>query len=137
MKTSLIYSVALIHIKNRKLLQVLVYHKNAYYMPGGKKEKGEDDIQAIVREVKEELSVDLIPLSIKYYGVFEAQAYGKPQGVYVQMTCYTGDFKGEPKEGNEIKKVDYFNYKEYYAMPETAPVVRLVYDELKKKNLLD
>jgi 8-oxo-dGTP diphosphatase len=34
-------------------------------------------LQALTREVKEEISVELIPASIKYTGIFKAQADGK------------------------------------------------------------
>lgn len=43
-------------------------------MPGGKIDLNETEQQALHREVKEELSVDLLSDSIKHYGVFEAPA---------------------------------------------------------------
>jgi 8-oxo-dGTP diphosphatase len=71
--------LAYIYIEDRKVLVTLSKGKDTWYIPGGKREKGETDHQALVREVKEELSVDLITDSIKKYGVFEAQAHGKPK----------------------------------------------------------
>jgi len=44
------------------------------------KEPGETDEQGLIREVKEELSVDILPESMEYYGTFKAQAHGKPEG---------------------------------------------------------
>ena len=72
--------LALILIRNRKQLVARSKGKQIYFTPGGKREAGETDIQALVRECKEELTVDLIPRTIQSYGVFQAQAYGKPVG---------------------------------------------------------
>lgn len=84
--------LAYIHLANRKLLITLSKGKDTWYIPGGKREGSETDEEALIREIKEELSVDLIQQSIKYYGTFEAQAHGKPEGTIVRMTCYTADF---------------------------------------------
>ena len=43
-------------------------------------EEGESDEAALIRECKEELTVDLAKETIKPYGVFQAQAFGKPDG---------------------------------------------------------
>lgn len=50
-----------------------------------KREDGESDKQTLVREIKEELSADIIPVSIKYYGTFMTQAHGKAEGMIVRM----------------------------------------------------
>lgn len=78
--------LAWLYIQNKQLLGARSKGKNTYYIPGGKREAGESDEQALIREIKEELSVDLIPSTIKYAGTFKAQADGKPDGVMVKMT---------------------------------------------------
>lgn len=60
------------------------------YIPGGKREAGETDLQTLTREVKEELDMDLLPKTLDYYGTFETQAYDHPLGTVVCMTCYIG-----------------------------------------------
>src|SRR6266481_5693291 len=103
----LIDKLAWIYIKDRKILSTRSKGKDAWYIPGGKRETGESDNQALIREVKEELSVDLVPETIKYLGSFKAQAHGKPEGVFVQMTCFTGDYKGELTPSAEIEEMTY------------------------------
>lgn len=94
---------------------------------------GEGDHQALVREVKEELTVDLIPGTIKKFGVFEAQAHGKPEGTIVRMTCYTADYEGTLSPAAEIEKVDFFDYSRKL---ETSPVDHLIFDDLHTKELI-
>ncbi len=87
----------------------------------------------MIREVKEELTVDLVPVTIRSYGVFEAQAHGKPQGTVVRMTCYTAVFNGQLKPNQEIEKLEFFNYHQKHL---TSAVDFLIFDDLKAKNLI-
>ncbi len=85
----LIETVALIHIKGKKLLLVRPKSKKIFYMPGGKKDQSENNLQALVREIKEEIQLDIDPKTVDFYGVFEAQAYGKEKGVMVLESTAT------------------------------------------------
>lgn len=134
MKKFYIDKLAYIYIKDKKVLVALSQGKDTWYIPGGKRKTGETDKQALIREIKEELTVNLIPESIKYYGVFEAQAHGKPKGTIVQMTCYTADFKGKLIPSAEIDKVDFFSYSQKHL---TAPVDHLIFNDLKEKGLIE
>jgi len=62
--------LAFLHIKNGRLLLARSQGKDTYYIPGGKREDGETDQAALIREVKEELSVDLQPDTIQYVETF-------------------------------------------------------------------
>jgi 8-oxo-dGTP pyrophosphatase MutT (NUDIX family) len=97
--------VALIYIQNGKILSTLVEGKDTYYFPGGKREGNETDAETLVRECKEEMTVDIKVDTMKYYGTFEAQAHGKAEGVLVKMTCYTAEFDGELTPSSEIEKL--------------------------------
>ncbi len=125
--------LAYIHIQDNKILVTLSKGKDTWYIPGGKREEGESDQEALIREVEEELTVSLIPESIKKYGVFEAQAHGKPEGTIVRMTCYTADFEGELKPASEIEKMEYFDYSRKL---ETSLVDHLIFDDLLQKGLI-
>lgn len=133
MNITYIDKIAYIHIKNKKVLVALSKGKDAWYIPGGKREKGETDKHALIREVKEELSVNLIEETIKHYGVFEAQAHEKPKGIMVRMTCYTAEFDGKLIPSGEIDKIDFFSYSQKFL---TAPVDHLIFDDLKAKGLI-
>ena len=95
----------------------------------------ETDHAALIRECKEELTVDLRPASIEPYGVFQAQAFGKPQGVMVRMTCFTASFDGQlaPSEGIEELKWITSDFD-----PELLTVTgRMILADLKEKGLVD
>jgi len=134
---NLIETVALIHIKNKKLLLVRPKSKKIFYMPGGKKESGEDNLQALIREIKEEVNLDIDPKTVDLYGIFEAQAYGIKKGVSVRIHCYTGKHLGEIKSSSEIDEIAYFYFDEYVKVIDPAPAVILILQDLKEKGLID
>jgi len=52
-----------IYLKNKRILVTLTEGSDRWFIPGGKRKSHETDAQALIREVKEELSVDLRPRS--------------------------------------------------------------------------
>jgi ADP-ribose pyrophosphatase YjhB (NUDIX family) len=134
MEKSYIDKMAFIELKDRKILETCSFGKDKWYIPGGKREGNESDEQALIREVKEELLVDLIPETITHYGTFEAQAHGKPEGTVVRMTCYQAKYKGELSPSAEVEKIDWFDYSKRDSV---SPVDQLIFDDLKAKNLID
>ncbi len=102
--------LAWIALNNRRFLAVRSYGKELFYLPGGKREVGESDSQALIREIKEELSIDLEPSSLRPAGVFKAQADGKAAGVEVQLTCYWATAGAEqPQASAEIEELAWLN----------------------------
>ncbi len=94
--------IALIKIESGQILSTRSKGKNKYYIPGGKREKEETDEQTLIREIREELSVEIIKESIEYVGTFKAQSDGAMEGVIVKMTCYKANYSGNLKKSNEI-----------------------------------
>src|SRR3989344_3448916 len=103
-----IVTVAYIHIVDKRLLLCRAKKHKGFYMPGGKHEEGESDKETLIREVKEEIDVDLIPSSLKYYGTFEAKAYEKPKGVMFRFIFYFAEKKGDIKAGAKKGKLCLF-----------------------------
>ena len=75
--------IAFIYLKNGKILSSLSKGKDTYYIPGGKRENNETDEETLIRECKEELSIEIKKDTLNYYGTFKAQAHGKAEGVIV------------------------------------------------------
>lgn len=134
MEKTFIDKLAFIELRDRKILETQSRGKDKWYIPGGKREEGESDTEALIREVKEELLVDIIPETITHYGTFEAQAHGKPEGTVVRMTCYTAKYNGELSPSAEVERFDWFDYSR---RGDVSPVDGLIFDDLKAKNLID
>lgn len=133
MSKKIIDKLAWLGLKDKKIVMTLSRGKDVWYIPGGKREKGESDLQALIREVKEELDVLVDESTAKLYGVFEAQAHGQPEGVIVRMTCYTSDYMGKLKASSEIEQMEYFTYD----MKHRSGIVdNIIFDDLREKGLL-
>lgn len=126
--------LAWIELQNKSILSTKSFGKNKYYIPGGKRENDETDAQALLREIQEELTVQLDPNSLQYMGVFEAQAHGHPAGILVKMTCYSGSHSGVVQASSEIEEIRWLKYADKDKISE---VDQLIFDELKQQNLLD
>lgn len=133
MEKNYIDKLAWIYIKDKKILSTRSRGKDTYYIPGGKRDGQESDQEALTREIKEELTIDLIPETIQYAGTFEAQAHGKSEGTMVRMTCYSSDFHGEIRPAAEIEEVVWFSYKD---KEKSSPVDKIIFDDLVKKGLI-
>ena len=125
--------IAFIYVKDNKILSTLSKGKNIYYIPGGKREINETDEETLIRECKEELSIDIQQNSIKYYGTFEAQAHGKTEGVIVKMTCYIAEFTGEIQASSEIEETRWLGYDNLDII---SPVDKLIFEDLYVKGLI-
>lgn len=130
----IIDKLAWIEIQNKSILSTRSKGKNKYYIPGGKREIGESDKQALIREIREELSVELKEESINFLGVFEGQAHGHAEGVIVKMQCYTSEFKGTLKPATEIEEMIWLNFKD---LEEVSPVDKIIFKWLKEKDLIN
>src|SRR3989338_3770526 len=133
MEKNYIDKLAWIYIKDKKILSTRSRGKDTYYIPGGKRDGQETDQEALIREIKEELTVDIVPDTIKHVGTFEAQAHGKPEGTVVLMTCYSSDFAGEIKPAAEIEEVVWFAHKD---KEKSSPVDKIIFDYLAEKQLI-
>jgi len=104
-----------------------------YYFPGGKREPGEMDVQTLVREIREELTVTILPDSLQFAGRFEAQAHGHAEGVLVTMTCYYASYTGTLQPAAEIVEVVWLTYQD---RERVSPVDQLIFDWLLERGLL-
>ncbi|TQN28548.1 ADP-ribose pyrophosphatase YjhB (NUDIX family) [Haloactinospora alba] len=130
---TVIDTVAWVHVENGRVLGTRSREKDVYYIPGGKRENGESDLQTLLREVGEELTVSVLPETAVHLGTYEAQAHGHPDGVTVRMSCYTGDYRGTLTPSNEIADVVWLTHADRNSTP---PVDRLVLDDLRARGEL-
>jgi 8-oxo-dGTP diphosphatase len=125
--------LAWIHLVDGRLLAARSRNKDVYFIPGGKREEGESDVDALSREIREELSVELQPDTIRLLGVFEAQAHGRDEGVMVRMTCYTGEYHGKLQPAAEIEEIAWLSYAD---RDQLSLVAQIIADSLNEQGLL-
>lgn len=130
---AIIDKIAWIYIVDGKVLGARSKGKDTYYFPGGKREQGESDAETLIREIREELSVEIQPETIAEFGVFEAPAHGKAEGILVRMTCLTADYTGELAPASEIEELAWLTSED---QGRVSAVSVLIMDKLKEMKLI-
>lgn len=130
---NIIDKLAWIYIVDGSILSTRSKGKDKYYIPGGKREAGETDAMALLREIKEELSVEIDVASMEFIGIFEAQADGHKPGVLVRMTCYSASYTGDLIPDSEIAEMAWLTYAD---RDKVSEVDTLIFDVLKERGQL-
>ena len=126
---ALIDTVAWVRAEHGRILCARPRGKDIFYIPGGKREGRESDLQALLREITEELTVTLLPETVRHVGTYEAgQPGGHPGAALVRMSCYTGDYTGTLAPSSEIEELAWFSYAD---RPRVPPVDQMLFDDLK------
>jgi 8-oxo-dGTP diphosphatase len=125
----LIETVAWVRVENGRILCARSRGKDVFYIPGGKREPGETELDTLLREIKEELTVDLLPDTARHFGTYRDQAHAQADGVVVVMSCYTADYAGTPAASSEIEELAWLTYAD---RPRVAPVDQLLFDALNQ-----
>ncbi|MBF6136366.1 NUDIX domain-containing protein [Nocardia otitidiscaviarum] len=126
---NLIDTVAWVRIERGRILCARPRGKDVFYIPGGKREGAETDLQTLLREIEEELTVALLPDTVDHIGTYEAVL---PE-VVVRMACYTADYTGTVAASSEIDEIAWFTYAQREEVP---PVDQLLFDDLARSGLL-
>ena len=130
----IIDKIAWIYTKDGKILSTLSRGKSVFYIPGGKREENETDEQTLVREIKEELDVDIVLDTVKYLGVYEAQSDGAEEGIKVKMTSYIGDYVGELKASSEIERFEWLSMSD---INKVSAVDKIIYLDLFSRGMIE
>ncbi|MGV9212943.1 NUDIX hydrolase [Micromonospora sp. RB23] len=125
--------VAWILIEDGRVLSTRSQGKDVWYLPGGKREPGESDLETLRREIDEELSVEVDVHGATRLGTFTAQAHGHAVGVAVRMTCYRAGYRGRLRPASEIAEMAWLGYADRHR---TSPVDQLIFDHLLAADLL-
>ncbi|GAA2144762.1 MULTISPECIES: NUDIX domain-containing protein [Actinomadura] len=99
--------VAWVRVVDGRLLTVRSRGRDLLYLPGGKREPGEDDWSALSREVREELGVELDRASFRGLGVIRAPAHDQPDHTHARMACFTASYRGSIAASGEVDEYLY------------------------------
>lgn len=101
----IIDKIALVYIKEGKVLFLRSQGRDVFYFPGGKRISGESDLEALTRELKEEMGVRLSPETAVFLTELRAPAHGQSDPAEVVCRFYAGEFVGEIVPQSEIEEI--------------------------------
>lgn len=130
-------TAGLVVIKDRKLLLAFSNNKQAFYLPGGKTDEGETTLTALVREIREELNVELDPTAARFYTHITAPAFGERSGIIMEQDCFLYDLQMPPIPAAEIGALHYFDTAAYREESQQVPGVVRIMQLLQQDNLID
>lgn len=133
-KIEIFQKAAWIHIENKRVLVARSKGYEIFFLPGGNLEKDETNEDALIRELKEELSIDAKKESINYVVTFEAPSFEFPETIFIQMHCYVAEYFGNLNPSSEIEEFAWFDYDDSH---KTSAVDQLVLHYLKEIGLIN
>lgn len=126
----------LIVVENRELLLAFSKNKGAWYLPGGKVDAGETALEALQREIREELNMDLAADSLQWYYHITAPAFGE-KDLLMRQDCFLHQLRQTPKPSAEIGAIRFFNLDTYHREPHQVRGVLLAFEKLRQDGLVD
>ena len=128
----LVAAAALIDADNRVLIAKRPEGKSLaglWEFPGGKVSPGETPEEALRRELKEELSIDVCETCLAPF-TFASHAYKDFHLLMPLFICRNWDGEMEPQEGQEVKWVRAARLADYPMPPADAPLIPWLRDLL-------
>jgi 8-oxo-dGTP diphosphatase len=116
---------ALIRDEAGRVLLVRKRGTTAFMQPGGKRDRGEDDVTALAREIDEELGCHLVQDSIRPLGEFDAISANEP-GWRVRASLYEIEVTGDIVPKAEIDETVWIDP----AAPADIPLAPLTRDHV-------
>lgn len=121
----LVVAAICIHDREGRLLTVRKHGTTRFMLPGGKLEPGETPAQAAVREVSEEVGVDIDPAALVPLGRWRSPAANEPD-TDIDSTVFTVDLhEPAPRVAHEIDELRWLAPSDAAAYDDLAPMITL------------
>lgn len=130
--TVLVVAVALVDDDNRVLIAQRPEGKSMaglWEFPGGKVEKGETPEAALIRELKEELAIDVTEACLAPF-TFASHSYEKFHLLMPLYVCRRWEGTPRPTEGQNLKWVRAVRLSDYEMPPADIPLLAMLRDLL-------
>ena len=136
-----IHTAGAILIKDKKLLLTHELGKHFYIAPGGKVETGESSEEAVIRELEEEVNIQVTLPNLAFFGTFYAQAAGA-EHKYLQMDVFlVTDWSGDPSPNSGEEEIDDIAWVNTISKPDNIQIGSIfehqVMPKLKLLGLID
>lgn len=123
-------------LKDRHFLVTRSTGKDFFIAPGGKLEAGESIIDALKREMNEEVQIEIDITTLESLGSFYAKAAGSEDKTLRMDVFIIHNFKGDIAPSNEVEEVRWIN------STTDDIIIGSVFQHdvmplLKKRNLID
>jgi 8-oxo-dGTP pyrophosphatase MutT (NUDIX family) len=132
-----IHKSAGIIFKNKKILVEKDIDKEYFISPGGKLEEGETSKQALVRELNEELKIDVEEINLEKFGHFDAPASGQEERMVHMDVFVVNKFSGKIQKGHKVEKLLWINSNPPKNVKIGSIFEHEVLPRLKNKKLID
>lgn len=116
-------SVRGIIIRDGKIGMVHSLKYNYYKFPGGGIEHGENHYEALIREVREESGLIVIPDSIREYGLVHRVQKGEKEDVFIQDNYY---YLCETESEVMPQNLDDYEADEHFTLEFTTPMLAII-----------
>lgn len=126
-------------VKDKKLLVVKTPGQDFFKSAGGKLEPSETAQQTVIRELKEELNVDVAESDLELLGTFYVPALGKGhEGETLRSDVFiVKNLVGKPKASREVEEIRWVDSKDL-ANLNFGNIIKLhAIPLLKEKGLID
>jgi 8-oxo-dGTP pyrophosphatase MutT (NUDIX family) len=120
-------------LRHRRLLVVRPHGQDAFFLPGGMPEPGETLQQTTVREVAEEVGIELRPDDLTLFAQIVTAAHGRP-GTDVRLVCFLAPSDAVPAAIGEIAEVEWITAAD---AGRCAAAIRQVITRLVEAGLMD
>lgn len=105
-----IHKAAGIIISDRKLLFTRAKDMEFFIDPGGKIEEGETAKQALVRELNEELSIDVDEADLEFFGEYTAEAANHKDKTVHMKAFVVKKWRGKIKPCAEVEELRWLTH---------------------------
>ncbi|MDQ5981408.1 MAG: hypothetical protein QG570_155 [Patescibacteria group bacterium] len=96
-------------IKDRSFLVTRSKGKEIFVAPGGKLEGNETAVEALIREMMEEVQLEIIEADLEPFGTYTAQAAGNESRTLEMDVFLIHKAHGDPIPSNEVEEIMWVN----------------------------
>lgn len=133
----IITTAGLLIIRGNAILLAYSRNRDAWYLPGGKIEQGETPLDALRREILEELNIQIDETLLQPFPKIIARAYGEEVTTVMHQVCFLYELRQRVRPWKEIIALKYFTYHNYLEEPAQVEGVLKAFEKLSGMGLID